>query len=275
LIANILITIIQEPTMTNAMHVAKTGLNAQQTRMQVIANNLANLNTVGFKSDRVNFESLLYQVKRSGGDQTSEGTALTSALALGTGVRAVNTQKLYTQGGMVNTDNSFDLAIEGQGFFQVLMPDGRVGYTRNGSFSRSADGTMTTASGYVVQPEIRIPAEATEVNISQDGLVSVRQAGEEEAQEVGQLTIASFANPRGLQPIGESFVTQTLASGAPTVAAPQAQGLGKLMQGALEGSNVNVVQQLVEMIETQRAYEVSSKAISSSDEMMRYISNNL
>lgn len=261
--------------MSNAMHVAKTGLNAQQTRMQVIANNLSNLNTVGFKSDRVNFESLLYQVSREGGDQTSEGTALTSALALGTGVRAVNTQKLYTQGGMVNTDNSFDLAIDGQGFFQVLMPDGRVGYTRNGSFSRSADGTMTTASGYVIQPEIQIPAEAVEVNISQDGIVSVRSSGQETAQEVGQLSLAAFANPRGLQPIGESFVVETSASGAPTVAAPLAQGLGKLMQGALEASNVNVVQQLVEMIETQRAYEVSSKAITSSDEMMRYISNNL
>jgi flagellar basal-body rod protein FlgG len=261
--------------MSNAMHVAKTGLNAQQTRMQVIANNLSNLNTVGFKSDRINFESLLYQVKRAGGDQTSEGTTLNSSLALGTGVRVVSTQKLYSQGGMINTDNSFDLAIDGQGFFQVLMPDGRVGYTRNGAFSRSADGTLTTASGYVVQPEIQIPAEALEVNISQDGIVSVLSAGQDESQEVGQLTLAAFANPRGLQPIGESFLVETTASGAPTVAAPLEQGVGKLTQGALEASNVNVVQQLVEMIETQRAYEVSSKAITASDEMMRYISNNL
>jgi flagellar basal-body rod protein FlgG len=261
--------------MSNAMHVAKTGLNAQQTRMQVIANNLSNLNTVGFKSDRINFESLLYQVKRSGGDQTSEGTTLNSSLALGTGVRVVSTQKLYSQGGMINTDNSFDLAIDGQGFFQVLMPDGRVGYTRNGAFSRSADGTLTTASGYVVQPEIQIPAEALEVNISQDGIVSVLSAGQDESQEVGQLTLAAFANPRGLQPIGESFLVETTASGAPTVAAPLEQGVGKLTQGALEAYNVNVVQQLVEMIETQRAYEVSSKAITASDEMMRYISNNL
>ena len=261
--------------MSNAMHVAKTGLNAQQTRMQVIANNLSNLNTVGFKSDRINFESLLYQVKRAGGDQTSEGTALNSSLALGTGVRVVSTQKLYSQGGMINTDNSFDLAIDGQGFFQVLMPDGRVGYTRNGAFSRSADGTLTTASGYVVQPEIQIPAEALDVNISQDGIVSVLSAGQNESQEVGQLTLAAFANPRGLQPIGESFLVETTASGAPTVAAPLEQGVGKLTQGALEASNVNVVQQLVEMIETQRAYEVSSKAITASDEMMRYISQNL
>ena len=261
--------------MSNAMHVAKTGLNAQQTRMQVIANNLSNLNTVGFKSDRINFESLLYQIKRAGGDQTSEGTALNSSLAIGTGVRVVSTQKLYSQGGMINTDNSFDLAIDGQGFFQVLMPDGRVGYTRNGAFSRSADGTLTTASGYVVQPEIQIPAEALDVNISQDGIVSVLSAGQSEPQEVGQLTLSAFANPRGLQPIGESFLVETTASGAPTVASPLEQGLGKLTQGALEASNVNVVQQLVEMIETQRAYEVSSKAITASDEMMRYISNNL
>ena len=261
--------------MSNAMHVAKTGLNAQQTRMQVIANNLSNLNTVGFKSDRINFESLLYQVKRAGGDQTSEGTALNSSLAIGTGVRVVSTQKLYSQGGMINTDNSFDLAIDGQGFFQVLMPDGRVGYTRNGAFSRSAEGTLTTASGYVVQPEIQIPAEALDVNISQDGIVSVLSAGQNEPQEVGQLTLSAFANPRGLQPIGESFLVETTASGAPTVAAPLEQGVGKLTQGALEASNVNVVQQLVEMIETQRAYEVSSKAITASDEMMRYISQNL
>jgi flagellar basal-body rod protein FlgG len=176
---------------------------------------------------------------------------------------------------MINTDNSFDLAIDGQGFFQVLMPDGRVGYTRNGAFSRSADGTLTTASGYVVQPEMQIPTEALEVNISQDGIVSVLSAGQDEPQEVGQLTLAAFANPRGLQPIGESFLVETTASGAPTVAAPLEQGVGKLTQGALEASNVNVVQQLVEMIETQRAYEVSSKAITASDEMMRYISNNL
>ena len=155
------------------------------------------------------------------------------------------------------------------------MPDGRVGYTRNGSFSRSAEGTLTTASGYVVQPEIQIPDDALEVNISQDGIVSVRSQGQSAPQEIGQLTLAVFANPRGLQPVGESFLVETAASGLPTVATPQAQGLGKLMQGSLESSNVNVVQQLVEMIETQRAYEVSSKAISSSDEMMRYISNNL
>ena len=260
---------------SSAMHVAKTGLNAQQTRMQVIANNLSNVNTVGFKRDRANFESLLYQVQRSSGDQTSEGTTLSSALALGTGVRAVNTQKLFSQGSLINTDNALDLAIDGQGFFQVLLPDNRLGYTRNGSFSRNAEGTLTTASGYVVQPEIVLLAGATQINVSQDGIVTALVAGAVAPQELGQITVANFSNPRGLQPVGESFMVETNSSGAPVVTAPLAEGAGKLLQGSLEASNVNVVQQLVEMIETQRAYEVSSKAISSSDEMMRYISQNL
>lgn len=260
---------------SSAMHVAKTGLNAQQMRMQVIANNLANTNTTGFKRDRVNFESLLYQTQRFGGDQTSEATALSSALALGTGVRAVNTQKLHSQGNLTTTDNALDLAIDGQGFFQVLMPDGRIGYTRNGAFSRSADGTLTSASGYVLQPQIQIPSGVTQINISQDGIVSATVAGASLPQELGQLTLANFANPRGLQPIGESFFVETTASGAPVIGNPFTQGLGKLEQGVLEASNVNVVQQLVDMIEAQRAYEVASKSISASDEMMRFISNNL
>ena len=187
------------------MHVAKTGLNSQQTKMQVIANNLANVNTTGFKKDRVNFESLLYQIQRSSGEQTSADTDLASAFAVGTGVRIVNTQKLYTQGSLVNTDNALDLAIDGSGFFQVLLPDGRVGFTRNGSFSRNAEGTLVTPSGYTLQPEIAIPEGVTEINVSADGLVSVQVAGEAEAAEVGQLTLANFANPAGLQPIGENF----------------------------------------------------------------------
>jgi flagellar basal-body rod protein FlgG len=218
----------------NAMHVAKSGLNAQQTRMQIIANNLANVNTAGFKKDRANFESLLYQVRRYAGDQTSADTNLTSSFAIGTGTRIVNTEKMHSQGSLMMTENALDLAIEGGGFFQVLMPDNRIGYTRNGSFSRNDEGTLTTASGYVLQPEIQIPEGATNINVSANGIVSVTLAGETAAQEVGQL-----------------------------------------VQGALESSNVNVVQELVDMIETQRAYEVSSKAITSVDEMLRFISNNL
>jgi len=260
---------------SSAMHVAKTGLNAQQTRMQVIANNLANVNTTAFKRDRANFESLLYQVYRPGGAQTSEATELASASAIGTGVRIVSTEKLYSQGSLVNTENSLDVAIDGQGFFNVLLPDGQIGYTRNGTFARNSEGTLTTASGYVLQPEITIPDGTTGINISADGIVSVTQAGQVEAQEVGQILLAAFANPRGLQPVGESFVVETAASGTAVVAAPFNQGFGKLVQGSLEASNVNVVQQLVDMIETQRAYEVSSKSITAVDEMLRYISNNL
>jgi len=194
---------------------------------------------------------------------------------VGTGVRIVNTEKMYTQGSLLNTDNALDLAIDGSGFFQVLMPDGRVGYTRNGAFSRNAEGTMVTSSGYIVQPEIAIPEGVTEINVSPDGIVSVQVAGAVAAEEVGQLTLSNFANPAGLQPIGESFLVETPASGAPVEGNPFGEGFGKLIQGSLESSNVNVVQELVDMIETQRAYEVSSKSITAVDEMKRYISNNL
>ena len=260
---------------TNAMHVAKTGLNAQQVRMQVIANNLSNVNTTGFKRDRANFETLLYQVIRNSGDQTSAETNLNSAFAVGTGTRIVNSDKLFSQGNIVSTDNALDISIDGGGFFQVLMPDGRIGYTRNGAFSRNAEGLLTTSSGYLVQPEIQIPLEATQINISSDGIVSVQVAGQVAAEEVGQITLADFANRAGLQPIGENFVVETNASGAAAVGNPRDGGFGKLVQGSLEGSNVNVVQELVDMIETQRAYEVSSKSISASDEMMRFIAQNL
>ncbi len=260
---------------TNAMHVAKTGLNAQQTRLQVIANNLANVNTTGFKRDRANFESLLYQIERPGGDQTSETTNLTSSLALGTGVRVVATDKLYTQGALSDTGNALDVAINGNGFFQVLLPDGRIGYTRDGTFSMNQNGVLSTTSGYVVQPEIRIPPEASQINISEDGIIGVILPGETQPQEVGQLTIAKFANPRGLEPVGENFLIETLASGEAQVSAPQEEGAGSLVQGMLETSNVNVVQELVDMIETQRAYEINSKSISAADEMLRYMSNKM
>ena len=260
---------------TFAMHVAKTGLNSQQVKMQVIANNLANVNTAGFKSDRANFESLLYQILRGAGENTSENTSLTSGLSVGTGTRLLNTNKLFTQGSLIDTGNSLDLAVEGDGFFQILMPDGRIGYTRAGTFSRNAEGTVTTASGYPLQPEIQIPEDALSINVSSDGIVTVQLPGGVEAEEVGQITLADFPNKQGLQPNGESMLIETSASGAPIVANPFEEGMGRLVQGAVESSNVNVVQQLVDMIETQRAYEVSSKTITSVDEMMRYIAQNL
>ena len=260
---------------TFAMHVAKTGLNSQQIKMQVIANNLANVNTTGFKADRANFESLLYQVLRGAGENTSGNSSLTSGLSVGTGTRLLNTSKLHTQGSLINTGNSLDLAVEGDGFFQILLPDGRVGYSRSGAFSRNAEGTVVTPSGYPLQPEMTIPVDALSVNVAADGIVTVQMPGEVDAQEVGQITLADFPNRQGLQPNGESMLIETPASGEAAIAVPFAEGMGRLVQGSLESSNVNVVQELVDMIETQRAYEVSSKTITSVDEMMRYIAQNL
>jgi len=243
--------------------------------MQIISNNLANVNTNGFKKDRANFESLLYQVIRSSGAQTSVDTELTSGFSVGTGVSIVNSNKLHSQGSIVSTDNSLDLAIDGGGFFQVLLPDGQIVYTRNGAFSRNDEGVLTTNSGFIIQPEIAIPAEATKINVSADGIISVQVPGQVEAQEVGQLQLADFQNRRGLEPIGENFYVETIASGPPILENPFAAGFGKLVQGSLEASNVNVVQELVDMIETQRAYEVNSKAITSVDEMLRFVNSNL
>ena len=260
---------------TYAMHVAKTGLNSQQTKMQIIANNLANVNTNGFKSDRANFETLLYQIIRPAGEQTSAETNLSSSFAIGAGTRLLNTSKQHTQGSVVSTDNALDIAIEGSGFFQVLMPDGRVGYTRSGILSRNAEGLLTTTSGYVVQPQIQIPEDATSINISSSGIVSVTTPGNDIGQEVGQVSLANFSNPRGLTPVGENFFVESAESGVAQEGAPLDGGFGKVLQGYVESSNVNVVQQLVDMIETQRAYEVSSKSITAVDEMMQFISRNL
>ena len=255
---------------TSAMLVAKTGLTAQQYKMQVIANNLANVNTTGFKRDRANFESLFYQIVKTAGAQTADDTALTSPLAVGTGVKVVSTQKLFTQGGLVNTDNSLDLAIDGQGFFQALLPDGRVGYTRSGILSRNAEGVLTTTSGYVLQPQIQIPEDATSINISHwQATTPGNTFG------VGQIGLANFSNPRGLTPVGENFFVPSAESGEAQEGVPLDGGFGKVLQGYVESSNVNVVQQLVDMIETQRAYEVSSKSITAVDEMMQFISRNL
>ena len=192
--------------MSNAMHVAKTGLNAQNTSMQVIANNLANVNTTGFKKERTKFKSPLYQVIKESGAQTSGETKTNSAFSVGTGVRITSSDKLFSQGNIVSTDNALDISIDGSGFFQVLMPDGRVGYTRNGAFGRNAEGLLTTASGYVIQPEVAIPEGVTSINISADGIVTVQNPGEVEPEEVGQFQLADFANSRGLQPVGQAML---------------------------------------------------------------------
>lgn len=261
--------------MNQALWVAKTGLDAQQTRMAVVSNNLANVNTTGFKQGRAVFEDLLYQNVRQSGGQTSQDTMLPSGMNLGTGVRVVATEKLFTQGSVLQTDNALDVAINGRGFFQVLKPDGDIAYTRDGTFQLNDQGELVTSSGYTVQPGITIPDQAQSITIGLDGVVSVKIAGQATPSQVGTLEVADFINPVGLQPVGENLFIETAASGTPQPGTPGLNGLGALNQGALEGSNVNVVSELVNMIETQRAYEMNSKAISTNDQMMQYINNNL
>jgi flagellar basal-body rod protein FlgG len=261
--------------MNSALWAAKTGLDAQQTRMTVVSHNLANVSTNGFKKDRAVFEDLLYQNQRQVGAATSQDTASPTGLNLGTGVRVVATEKNYTQGGLNNTGNSLDVAINGRGFFQVLMPDGSFGYTRDGSFKMSAEGELVTASGYKVQPGITIPSGAQSISIGADGVVSAQLAGQSSPTQIGTLQLTDFVNPAGLQPRGENLLSESAASGPAQSSTPGLNGLGSLQEGFLEGSNVNVVEELVNMIETQRAYEMNSKAISTADQMMQYVSNNL
>ena len=261
--------------MNQALWVAKTGLDAQQTRMAVVSNNLANVNTTGFKQGRAVFEDLLYQNVRQSGGQSSQDTLLPSGMSLGTGVRVVATEKLFTQGSVLQTGNSMDVAINGRGFFQVLKPDGELAYTRDGAFQINDQGQVVTSSGYVVQPGLSIPDGAQSITIGSDGVVSVKLAGQTAPTQVGTLEISDFINPVGLQPVGENLYIETAASGASQPGTPGLNGLGLINQGALEGSNVNVVAELVNMIETQRAYEMNSKAISTNDQMMQYVNNNL
>lgn len=261
--------------MNHALWVAKTGLEAQQTRMSVVSNNLANVNTTGFKQGRAVFEDLLYQNVRQAGGQTSQDTELPSGVNLGTGVRIVATEKLFTQGGMLQTENSLDVAINGRGFFQVLMPDGNLAYTRDGTFQRNSQGELVTANGYLIQPGITIPEGAQSVTIGNDGTVSVMLEGQAAASQIGTLETVDFINPVGLQPVGENLYQETASSGTAQAGTPGLNGFGSLVQGSLEGSNVNVVAELVNMIETQRAYEMNSKAISTSDQMMQYLNNNM
>lgn len=261
--------------MNPALWAAKTGLDAQQTRMTVTSNNLANVNTSGFKKGRAVFEDLLYQNVRQVGGATSQDTQAPSGLSLGTGVRVVATERTYTQGSLLQTNNGLDLAIQGRGFFQILLPDGTLGYTRDGSFQTNAQGQLVTSSGYVVQPGITIPDGAQNVTVGSDGVVTVSVAGQTAPTQVGSLQLVDFVNPAGLQPRGENLLTESAASGPAQTSTPGLNGLGTLVQGSLESSNVNVVEELVNMIETQRAYEMNSKAIATTDQMLEYVNNTL
>ena len=251
-----------------ALWIAKTGLDAQQTRMSVISNNLANVNTTGFKRDRASFEDLIYQNVRQVGASSSQDTELPSGLNLGTGVRTVATQKLHTQGNLVQTNNNLDFAIEGRGFFQILTPDGTIQYTRDGTFSMNQDGQIVNPNGYPLEPAITIPANTLSLTVGSDGTVSALVAGNDTPTQIGTVELADFINPMGLEAMGGNIFRETLASGAPTVTTPGLDGVGTLIQGTLESSNVNVVEELVNMIETQRAYEMNSKVISAADQML-------
>ena len=261
--------------MDASLWIAKTGLTAQQTRMQVISNNLANVNTTGFKKDRAVFEDLLYQNIVPAGGQVDAESETPTGLMLGTGTRVVATEKLHAQGNIITTENALDLAISGDGYFSVQQADGTIAYSRDGSFKLSADGNLATAGGQAVLPAITVPQNAASLTIGRDGIVTVELANGGGSSQIGQLQLSRFVNNSGLQPIGRNLMQQTNASGDPLVVLPGTDGAGMLMQGALEASNVNVVEEMVNMIETQRAYEVNSKAISAADGMLRFLNNNL
>jgi len=261
--------------MNPALWVAKTGLDAQQTRLQVVSNNLANASTTGFKKDRAVFEDLLYQNVRQPGAQSTQDSTLPSGLMLGTGVRVAGTQKMHLQGNFVQTGNSLDMAVQGNGFFQVLRPDGNLAYTRNGQFQVNEQGQVVTNDGYQLEPSIVIPQNAISVTIGSDGTVSALEPGNTAPTNLGTIETAQFVNPAGLMPIGENQFKETQSSGAPTTGIPGLDGRGSLLQGSLESSNVNTVEELVNLIETQRAFEMNSKSISTADQMMSFFTNNV
>ena len=261
--------------MNLALWAAKTGLDAQNTQMSVIANNLANTNTTGYKSDRAAFQDLMYQNIQQVGAQSTQNTQYSTGLTLGTGVRIAATEKNYTQGSVLQTGGKLDMSITGLGFFQITMPDGSLGYSRDGSFSMDSQGNVVTASGYPLSPAITIPANAQSVSVGIDGTVSVTTPGATKATTVGQIQLANFINVQGLQATGNNLLTESASSGAPQVGTPGTSGLGTLVQGSLETSNVNTVTELVNMIQCQRAYEMNSKAISTTDQMLQYLTQNV
>ena len=261
--------------MDAALWVAKTGLDAQQMRMDVISNNLANVNTTGFKRDRAVFEDLLYQNVKQAGGQTTNNTLSPTGLMMGTGVKVVATEKLHAQGNLINSTAPLDVAITGEGFFQIQMPDGTTSYTRDGSFKLSNTGQIVTAMGYPLVPNITIPNNASSLTIGADGTASVELIAGAGSQGLGQIQIARFINPSGLKPIGNNLYEATQASGPVQLLQPGVNGAGTLNQGNLEASNVNVVEEMVNMIETQRAYEINSKAISAVDDMLKFLNQNV
>ncbi len=255
--------------MIRSLWIAKTGMEGQQAALDAISNNLANVATNGYKRGSVAFEDLMYQNLRSAGSNSSEQTVLPTGLQVGLGVRVAASTRNFTQGTLQQTGNALDIAINGAGFFQVTLPDGTTGYTRDGSFQKDANGQLVTNAGFVLQPGITVPKEAATVDIAADGTVSVTIQNQAAPQKLGQIQLASFINPAGLDSRGGNLYAETAASGSPQTASPNTAGHGALLQSFTEGSNVNVVQELVSMIATQRAYELNSKAIQASDQMLQ------
>src|SRR6218665_3874963 len=257
--------------MMPALWVAKTGLSAQNTKLSTVANNLANAATVGFKRDDAQFEDLLYQIHSQPGASSSQSTKLPSGLQVGTGVRVVSSSKQFTEGSLQITERPLDVAINGRGFFQIELPDGTTAYTRNGQFQLNADGQIVTSDGKPVSPSITVPQDAQTITISKDGVVEAQIAGQAQPQQIGQIQLADFINPSGLQAIGGNMFLETAASGTPQQGQPGNTGFGQTEQNTLEASNVDVVEEMVNMITTQRTYEMNSKVIATADQMLQFI----
>ncbi len=254
--------------MMRGLYTAATGMNAQQTNIDMISNNLSNVNTTGFKKSRVNFQDLMYQQTRQPGTPNAQGAEIPVGTEIGHGTKLAATQKLFTPGSPQSTDNPLDLIIEGEGFFEVLKPDGSIAYTRDGSFRQDSDGRLVTADGHPLQPEIFVPENATSVSITSDGTVSAQIAGEPEPNQLGQIELVNFSNPAGLNSTGRNLYTESVSSGQPMMGVPGEGGFGTISQGYLEMSNVKVVEEMVNMITAQRAYETNSRTIQAADDML-------
>lgn len=257
--------------MIRAMWTAATGMMAQQMNVDVISNNLANVNTTGFKKSRCDFQDLLYTTIKGAGSEAGGGLEIPTGIQVGNGSKPLSTQRLFTQGDLVNTENPYDIVIEGDGFFQVLRTNGEVGYTKNGGFKIDSEGRLCTGDGYTLQPEVIIPSDVVEVSIGLDGTVAVTQSGGQEPQTIGNVELAMFSNPAGLMSVGHSIYEESAASGAPIVVTPGSDGAGSLLQGFLEMSNVKVVEEMINMITGQRAYEINAKAITTADDMLQTV----
>ncbi len=261
--------------MNSALWVSKTGLGAQDTALRVISNNLANVGTTGFKKDRAVFEDLMYQINQQPGGQSSQDSTLPTGVQLGTGVRIAGTQKQHTIGSFQTTERSLDMAIEGGGFFQITLPDGSIGYTRTGSFSVDQDGQLVTAQGYTMEPVVNIPQDTTNLTIGSDGTISAQLAGQTAPTQVGNIQLVNFINPAGLEAVGSNLYLETVASGTPQQTNPGENGAGEILQGVLESSNVSVVEEMVNMVATQRAYEMNARVVTTADQMLQYLGQNI